>query len=153
MSHSNDNQPPVPSTPPVTIGGPNPGDALIPGGTGLPPSAMVVSTPGGPRSPEVVSGGMDRSWFYHSLRRRWLLVLFLGLFFSVTSAGLLWWLFPESASATALYQVSSEEQTLAFSGISNASGPVFSIFPATEFFISIPEAAAVFSLGAFPEIA
>ena len=119
MSHSNDNQPPVPSTPPVTIGGPNPGDALIPGGTGLPSNAMVVSTPGGPRSPEVVSGGMDRSWFYHSLRRRWLLVLFLGLFFSVTSAGVLWWLFPESASATALYQVSSEEQTLAFSGISN----------------------------------
>ena len=119
MSHSNDDHPQVPSTPPVTVGGPNPGDALIPGGTSFPPSTAVVSTPGGPRSPEVISGGMDRSWFYHSLRRRWLLVLGMGLVLSLGTAGLLWWLFPESASAVALFQVSSEEQSLAFSGMSN----------------------------------
>jgi succinoglycan biosynthesis transport protein ExoP len=119
MSHSNDDHPQVPSTPPVTVGGPNPGDALIPGGTSFPPSTTVVSTPGGPRSPEVISGGMDRSWFYHSLRRRWLLVLGMGLVLSLGTAGLLWWLFPQSASAVALFQVSSEEQSLAFSGMSN----------------------------------
>ena len=119
MSHSNDDHPPVPSTPPVTIGGPNPGDALVPGGTGFPPNTTNVFIPGGPRSPEVVSGGMDRSWFYHSLRRRWLLVIGMGLVLSVGTAGLLWWLFPESASAVALFQVSSEEQSLAFREISN----------------------------------
>ncbi|MEX2169565.1 MAG: polysaccharide biosynthesis tyrosine autokinase [Pirellulales bacterium] len=61
------------------------------------------------RAPEVVSGGMDRSWFIHSLRRRWLLALLMGLLMGSFAAAALFWVFPVSSSAVALYQVDSTE--------------------------------------------
>lgn len=67
---------------------------------------FAISTP---KTPEVVSGGMDRSWFMHSLRRRWLMALLMGLLVGGMTAGFLYWLFPESSSAVALFHVKPEE--------------------------------------------
>ncbi len=96
------------------VGGPaQPGDALVPHSNGVPLTSGYV---GGPTVPphDVLHGGMDASEFFNSLRRRWILVLGMGVVAAVVAAGGLWTLFPESSSSTALFQVYSEPQKLAF---------------------------------------
>ena len=57
---------------------------------------------------------MDANTFLHALRRRWLLALCMGLVVGGASAVALWYYFPESSSATALFQVANEEESLIF---------------------------------------
>jgi hypothetical protein len=57
---------------------------------------------------------MDANTFLHALRRRWLLALCMGLVMAGITAIALWFLFPESSSATALFQVYIEPRSLVF---------------------------------------
>lgn len=118
MAHQDDHSS-VPSNPPATIGGGAPGDALVPGGARLAGQVGPVRTVPESRIPDVLKGGMDHSWFFHSLRRRWLLALGMGVVVGAAATGVLWWMFPESSSAVALFRVSSEEPVVAFPGASN----------------------------------
>ncbi|TWT99926.1 Tyrosine-protein kinase YwqD [Botrimarina colliarenosi] len=61
---------------------------------------------------DVLRGGMDRDGLFHALRRRWLLATSMGLLLATTVTGLLYWLFPETNSASAQYDVSSSPLTL-----------------------------------------
>ncbi len=61
---------------------------------------------------DVLKGSMDRSGLFHALRRRWGSASFLGLLLGTLAAFGLYWLFPETNSATAQYQVSSSPLTL-----------------------------------------
>ena len=119
MTQHNDEHSSYPPNSGPMVGVPMPGDALVPGSVAQPLVPQNGYAGPGYRSPEVVSGGMDRSWFFHSLRRRWLLALGMGLVLGGGAAGLLWYMFPESSSAVALFRVYSTEQTLAFHDVSN----------------------------------
>jgi succinoglycan biosynthesis transport protein ExoP len=100
------------------VASPLPGAALVTTG----PSANPLTAPGlhgpgfgqpiGIGGQDVLKGGMDRSGLFHALRRRWLLATSMGLLLASTTAGLLYWLFPETNSATAQYKVSSSPLTL-----------------------------------------
>jgi hypothetical protein len=48
---------------------------------------------------------MDANTFMHALRRRWILALGMGLVIGAITALTLWFVFPESSSATALFEV------------------------------------------------
>ena len=78
--------------------------------------AMAMTSPfggmGGATGVDVLKGGMDKSWLYNSLRRRWLLALSMSLFIGAVGAVALYFLFPESFSAIAQYQVSSDPATV-----------------------------------------
>lgn len=75
---------------------------------------LQVNTPRGMSAPmqEVLRGGMDPSSMFHSFRRRWLLAMCMGLVAGTFVAGLLYWLFPESSSAVAMFQVSAQQQNI-----------------------------------------
>lgn len=95
-------------------------------GTAHPASdALVVQTNGAPAglpvSPlpnfaahDVLRGSMDANTFLNALRRRWLLAICMGLVLGGITAIVLWFVFPESSSATALFEVSNEPETIAF---------------------------------------
>jgi capsular exopolysaccharide synthesis family protein len=121
MAHHDDEHSAVPNQPPVAIGGSVPGDALVPGGSRLAGQAAQQNAYASPaaQGPDVLKGGMDHSWFLHSLRRRWLLALGMGLVFGGVATAVLWFMFPESSSAVALFRVSSEEPNLVFRGVAN----------------------------------
>src|SRR6187549_2759573 len=55
-------------------------------------------------APNVLRGGMDANTFMHSLRRKWMLALGMGLVVGAITAIALWFIFPESSSATALFE-------------------------------------------------
>ena len=55
---------------------------------------------------------MDVNWFFHCLRRRLILAIGMGLVVAMACAIALWFIFPESSSAVALFQVESKEPTL-----------------------------------------
>lgn len=61
---------------------------------------------------DVLRGAMDANTFLHALRRRWILALCMGSVAAVAAAIALWFAFPESSSATALFQVSSQQDTI-----------------------------------------
>jgi capsular exopolysaccharide synthesis family protein len=96
------------------IGGPNhPGDALVVQSNGAPSGLSIPAAPMfGPQ--QVLRGGMDANTFLHALRRRWLLATGLGLVAAALAAIGLWFAFPESSSATALFRVASQEESLVF---------------------------------------
>lgn len=75
---------------------------------------LQVSMPGGMSAPmqEVLRGGMDANSMFHSFRRRWLLALCMGLVAGALIAALLYWLFPESSSAVAMFQVDAQQQSV-----------------------------------------
>lgn len=107
--------------PQAMVGGlQHPGDALVPHTNGVPLSAGYV---GGPASPghDVLHGGMDAAEFINAVRRRWILVLGMGLVAAAAAGCGLWILFPESSSAVALFQVSSEPQKLVFDSAAEAT--------------------------------
>jgi capsular exopolysaccharide synthesis family protein len=77
--------------------------------------AMPMPTPFGPmasQGQDVLRGGMDRSWFLNSLRRRWLLATCMSLLAAATVAGLLYWLLPETNSARAMYSIKADQARL-----------------------------------------
>ena len=55
---------------------------------------------------------MDANSFANCLRRRWLLAICMGAVAAASPPGILWFVFPETSQATALFNVSSEQQTL-----------------------------------------
>ncbi|MEN1678231.1 MAG: polysaccharide biosynthesis tyrosine autokinase [Planctomycetota bacterium] len=85
------------------------GGALVPQGT-VAPMAMSMA----PASPQmdVVKGGMDGSSLFHAFRRRWLLATALGILLGSGAAAGLYWFFEESSSATAMFQVDAEPDTI-----------------------------------------
>ena len=97
--------------------------------------AMAMSNPfgamGASTETDVLKGGLDRSWLYNSLRRRWLLALSMSLFIGTVAAGLLFVLFPESFSAIAQYKVASDPLTVLDRASSNQTDD-FEIFKNTQ---------------------
>jgi capsular exopolysaccharide synthesis family protein len=118
MMQRDENGFPLPNTAqPMIPGHPGPGDAMVPfQSNGMPPS---LGFPGGPTShaPNVINGGMDHSGLYHSLRRRWILALGMGLVVGAAAAGIVWLLFPTSSSAVALFHVASNQPNLVFDNL------------------------------------
>ena len=95
------------------VGGPQqPGDALMVQSNGAPSSTIVIPGLPAPATQDVLRGGMDANSFLHALRRRWLLALCMGLVMGGAAAIGVWFLFPESSSATALFQVATEQESL-----------------------------------------
>src|SRR3990172_10114975 len=92
---------------PMIPGNVGPGDALVPFQSNGAPTSFGF--PGGPssRTPSVLNGGMDHSWLLHSLRRRWILALGMGLGVGAASAGVMWFLFPTSSTAVALFHMAA----------------------------------------------
>ena len=96
----------------------HPGDALMVQQThaaSVPHLAIPMGPP--PATRHVLRGGMDANTLMHALRRRWVLALCLGSVVAASSAIALWFLFPESSSATALFQVSNEQESLLFNQV------------------------------------
>jgi capsular exopolysaccharide synthesis family protein len=91
----------------------HPGDALMVQPTGeVHPTSIMI--PAGPTAPQqdVLKGGMDANTFMHALRRQWLLALCTGIVMAIATGTALWFTFPESSSATALFEVSNEQTSL-----------------------------------------
>lgn len=82
------------------------------------------------RTPAVVNGGMDASWFFNSLRRRWMLATFMGLLVGAGVGAALFFMFPESDTALARFLVRAEQQTLLNSELQQDS--TFEVFRATQ---------------------
>lgn len=107
----------------------HPSDALIAQNNGFSmPTSPVMPSAVPPQ--DVLRGGMDANTFLHALRRRWILATSMGLVAALASAIALWWLFPESTTATALFQVSSE-QPVVFTDTGN-SDQKFEILQKTQ---------------------
>lgn len=101
--------------------------ALAPAGLHGPGLGMPAAAGG----QDVLKGGMDKSGLFHALRRRWLLASSMGLLIGSSVAIALWFLFPETRSATAQYEVSSSPLTLIDKG-STMNTKEFDIFKATQ---------------------
>jgi len=119
-----------PEQSPAMIGGSHPGDALVAQSNGV-PSAMTYAAPSAAPTQDVLRGGMDVNWFLHSLRRRWILALCLGLVTGSMAAILLYVFFPVSSSADALFQVSSQRPRLVFD-VGTDEAKEFSILQRTQ---------------------
>jgi polysaccharide biosynthesis transport protein len=107
---------PTPDSQQATVGSPlPPGESLVVQSNGA-AHHHPIAFPMQPAQPpqDVLRGGMDANTFLHSLRRRWLLAMCIGGLAAVGAGALLWYSFPESASATALFQVSPQQQSIVF---------------------------------------
>src|SRR4051812_7695301 len=91
----------------------HPGDALmVQGGDHENHRPLAIPAPTLQPTQDVLRGGMDANTFIHALRRRWLLALCMGTVVGGLASLGLWWGFPESSSATALFEVRNEQQSL-----------------------------------------
>ncbi|TWT78502.1 Tyrosine-protein kinase ptk [Posidoniimonas polymericola] len=105
---------------------------MLPQG-GMP--ALAGASPYGPAATQdVMKGGMDASSMIHAFRRRWLMALGMGLLAGVLGAGVLWALFPESATAFRYFQVESSEQSIIDPSL-NAAKSDFDLFRQTQVFL------------------
>jgi succinoglycan biosynthesis transport protein ExoP len=111
MTYRDDDQSTSPNPPHAMIGGPQTHDALVVSTNGAQQALMLPSN-SAPPTQDVLRGGMDVNWFFHCLRRRLILAIGMGLVVAIASAIALWFIFPESSSAVALFQVESKEPTL-----------------------------------------
>ncbi len=133
MTYRDDDQSRTADSQHAMISGPQPpGDALVVHSNGAPTSLALpgVAPAFGPQ--QVLRGGMDANTFLHALRRRWLLATCLGLVVAAGTAIGLWIAFPESSSATALFQVSNEQETLVFDNLNRQSPQQFEILKKTQ---------------------
>jgi polysaccharide biosynthesis transport protein len=113
------------------IGGPHvPGDALVVQSNGAPTSLAIPTVQPAPTQ-DVLRGGMDANTFMHALRRRWLLASCVGLTLAILSGTLLWFQFPPSSSATALFKVNSQQESIVFD-INKQSAGTFEILKKTQ---------------------
>lgn len=94
--------------------------------------ALAMGSPYAPAATQdVIKGGMDASTLLHAFRRRWLLALGMGLLAAGIGAGVLWFLFPESATAFRYFQVESSEQAIIDSSLNTGRGD-FDIYRQTQ---------------------
>ena len=109
----------------------HPGDALMVQSNGAPQTPMIMS--GGPMAPtqDVLRGGMDANSFWNALRRRWPLALGMGLVVGAGTAIALWFIFPESSSATALFEVRNKVESIVREG-NQSSTQDFEILKKTQ---------------------
>lgn len=121
-SASDDSQPLVPS---VVYGDDSHGGQAL-------TVAQPYMSPTYSRTPPVVNGGMDASWFINSLRRRWMLATFMSLLLAGAAGGLLYYLFPESDTAIGQFLVRAEQEELVYSGFDTVSSSDYDIFRATQ---------------------
>ncbi|TWT37355.1 Tyrosine-protein kinase YwqD [Posidoniimonas corsicana] len=104
-------------------------EMILPQG-GMP--ALAVGSPYAPAATQdVIKGGMDASTLMHAFRRRWLLALGMGLLAGVVGAGVLWFLFPESATAFRYFKVDASETPIIESSL-NANRGDFDIYRQTQ---------------------
>jgi len=96
----------------LVAGQPHPSDALMVQNNGAAAAALAI--PGMPTAGvhHVLRGSMDANTFMHALRRRWMLALCMGIVMGGLAAIALWFIFPESSSATALFEVEEKRETL-----------------------------------------
>ncbi len=115
MMYRDDDSSHTPESQHAMIGGPQqPEGALVVQTNGAPAGALAFPTTPVFAPQDVLRGGMDANSFFHAVRRRWILALCMGLVVAGAAAGALWLVFPESSSATALFQVSSQQQSIVF---------------------------------------
>lgn len=127
---SRDDQSSFPKHSPAMIGESHPGDALVAQTNGMPAAMSYAAAPTAPAQ-DVLRGGMDVNLFIHSLRRRWMLALCLGLVTGSLAALALYVFFPASSSADALFQVSSQRPQIVFDVNTNEAKD-FSILQRTQ---------------------
>jgi capsular exopolysaccharide synthesis family protein len=131
MMHRDDDSSPIPSSQHAMIGGPHPpGDALVVQSNGAPTGLAVHGTPTAAPH-DVLRGGMDANTLLNALRRRWLLAGCIGLVMAIIASSLLWMNFPASSSATALFRVSSEQESI-FTDINKQSPQAYEILKKTQ---------------------
>jgi succinoglycan biosynthesis transport protein ExoP len=111
MTYRDDHESPAPNSPHAMVGTPNQQSALVAQTNGHAPPMIYANQSTVPAT-DVLRGGMDASSFANCLRRRWFLALSMGTIVALTTAGLLWFAFPETSQAIALFEVSSEQQTM-----------------------------------------
>lgn len=112
MTYRDDHESPAPNSPHAMVGGQYSQAALVPQTNGQPPAVIYPTNYNAAPATDVLRGGMDANSFANCLRRCWLLVLCMGSVMALTTAGILWFVFPETSLATALFNVSSEKQTM-----------------------------------------
>lgn len=110
MTYREDQESPAPNTPHAMVGTQY-SQALVPQTNGHAPAIIYPSTSSLPAT-DVLRGGMDANSFANCLRRRWLLALCMGTVAALATAIVLWFVFPETSQVTALFNVSSENQSL-----------------------------------------
>jgi succinoglycan biosynthesis transport protein ExoP len=88
------------------------GDALMVQSNGAPSQPLALTSAPVQAAPNILRGGMDANTFLHALRRRWILALGMGSVIGASAALALWVFFPESSSATALFEVRIKQETI-----------------------------------------
>ena len=86
---------------------------------------------GAPQEQDVLKGGMDRSGLFNALRRRWLLATCMSLLIGSTVGAALYFLFPQSFTATAQYKVAESPLTLLDANSANQTRD-YDIFKSTQ---------------------
>ena len=112
MTYRDDQESPAPNSPHAMVGGQTSQAALVPHTNGVAPAMIYAAGHAAGPATDVLRGGMDANTFANCLRRRWLLALCMGIVMAVTTAGIIWLMLPESSQATALFNVSSQEQSI-----------------------------------------
>ena len=112
MIHRDDPSHP-PELPHSLVGEPHhPEGALMVQSNGAPTTPLMIPSVPAQDTHRVLRGGMDANTFLHALRRRWMLALGMGLILGASLGAALWFLFPESSSATALFEVRNKQESI-----------------------------------------
>jgi hypothetical protein len=89
---------------------------------GAPTTPLAIAgTPLPAAGQSVLRGGMDANTFLHALRRRWVLAMGIGLVAAAAAAIGLWFGFPESSSATALFEVRQEQDSIVHDAVQRST--------------------------------
>lgn len=102
------------------VGGQYSQAALVPQTNGHAPAVIYSPSHAPMPAVDVLRGGMDANTFVNCLRRRWLLAFCMGAIVAAATAGVLWFAFPETSQAVALFNVSSEQESLLDNKITTA---------------------------------
>src|SRR3954471_24592254 len=99
----------------------HPGDALMVQSNGAPTTPLAITGTPLPAGQSVLRGGMDANTFLHAIRRRWVLAMGIGLVVAAVAAVGLWFGFPESSSATALFEVRQEKDSIVHDAVQRST--------------------------------